>query len=559
MTDGKSTLFVIIISCVVLFASNMFFYKQYSHKENNKVIKTISKKSVNMAIQEKRGTRIKFENQDVIGSIDLYGLKIDNIKLKNYYETIDNNVNVEILFPYGGTNQFFIDFGWISEDKIDLPKSNTLWEIDEINELSQKFSYTNKDGIIFKTSIYFDKKFLIRVQQEIVNNSDQDISIIQYGKINRSIESKQDKKQKTSSLIHEGVLVSTNGKYNEISYKEILKSKIGGKKFTINEKANDKGVMSWLGISDKYWLNAIMLDSMKIQSINVTHADLKNKKDNTFEINFKGITNKVPRKGGVLTTNSYVYTGAKELEIIDKYTKSYNIQFFDKSIDFGIFYIITKPMLQFLQILKNLIPNFGLVIIVFTLIVKLIALPLTIKASISGVKMQKIKPETDRIKSLYQDDKMKLSKEQMKLFKKHGVSPFSAIIPAIIQIPIFFSLYKVLSITIEMRHARFFLWIHDLSVPDTTTILNLFGLIDWDPTGIFSSLGVLSILVGLSLYLQQKVNGKNLDPNMEMMKYTPIIFTFISASFPSGLAIYWIFSTIFSTIQQILIKRLYIK
>lgn len=553
MTEGKSTLFVIIISCLVLFASNIFFYRQYSSKDTQKVMKIIERRYVNMDIQEKQGTRIKFETEDIIGSINLKGLKIDNIKLKNYYETINNDQNVEILFPYGGTNQFFIDFGWISENKIDLPKSNTLWKINSLNELSQEFSYTNKDNIIFKATIHFDDKFLLRIEQEVINNSNENISVIPYGKINRSIQLDSKKK---SNLIHEGALVATNGKYNEISYKEILKSKIGGKKFTVDNNTNE---MSWIGISDKYWLNSIILDSKKIQNINVTHTDLKNKKDTSFEINFKGIRENVSKDGGNAKNISYVYTGAKELETVDKYTKLYKIQFFDKSIDFGIFYVITKPMLKFLQILKNLIPNFGVVIIIFTLIVKLVALPLTIKASLSGIKMQKIKPETDRIKALYKDDKLKISKEQMKLFKKHGISPFSSIIPAIIQIPIFFSLYKVLSITIEMRHAPFFLWIQDLSISDTTTIFNLFGLINWEPTGIFSSLGVLSILVGISLFLQQIINGKNLDPNMEMMKYTPIIFTFISASFPSGLAIYWIFSTVFSTIQQILIKKFYIK
>ena len=493
--------------------------------------------------------RIKIDAPRLQGSISLKGLKIDDLTFKDYKETLDEDDKLVTLFKPGSTKGgYFSNFGWIkasSDENFDLPNDQTVWSTNSkkiTNKKSATFSWTNNQGIQFEQEILVDEDFMFTIKQKIINNSNKDISLIPVGKISRT----DTPETLGFFILHEGPIGVVDNVLEEIDYKD-LKKNIGPIEY------NSKG--GWFGITDKYWLATIIPD----QSSNVIaryQFYTKNNKEK-YQVDFKGGIVEIPSNKSI-TIKSLLYAGAKEIKLLDKYEKEYSIPRLDFAIDFGWYYFLTKPFLYILIFFKNISGNFGVSIILLTLLIKLIFFPLANKSYVAMQKMKELQPQLLRIKETYKNDKVKLNQEMMALYKREKVNPAAGCLPILIQIPVFFALYKILFVSLEMRHAPFYLWIQDLSVADPTSILNLFGLLPYDPNFLpkMINIGIWPLIMGISMWIQQKLNPQPTDPmQAKIFKFLPIFFTFILAPFPSGLVIYWTANNVLSMAQQILIKQ----
>ena len=493
--------------------------------------------------------RIKIDAPRLQGSISLKGLKIDDLTFKDYKETLDEDDKLVTLFKPGSTKGgYFSNFGWIkasSDENFDLPNDQTVWSTNSkkiTNKNSATFSWTNNQGIQFEQEILVDEDFMFTIKQKIINNSNKDISLIPVGKISRT----DTPETLGFFILHEGPIGVVDNVLEEIDYKD-LKKNIGPIEY------NSKG--GWFGITDKYWLATIIPD----QSSNVIaryQFYTKNNKEK-YQVDFKGGIVEIPSNKSI-TIKNLLYAGAKEIKLLDKYEKEYSIPRLDFAIDFGWYYFLTKPFLYILIFFKNISGNFGVSIILLTLLIKLIFFPLANKSYVAMQKMKELQPQLLRIKETYKNDKVKLNQEMMALYKREKVNPAAGCLPILIQIPVFFALYKILFVSLEMRHAPFYLWIQDLSVADPTSILNLFGLLPYDPNFLpkMINIGIWPLIMGISMWIQQKLNPQPTDPmQAKIFKFLPIFFTFILAPFPSGLVIYWTANNVLSMAQQILIKQ----
>jgi YidC/Oxa1 family membrane protein insertase len=487
--------------------------------------------------------RIKIEGSKLKGSIALKGLRIDDIILPKYHEEIDpNSAPVTLLSPSKTANAYFVEFGWFSEDTtIDWPNAATLWSANKSTLRPNDnvvLSWQNKQKITFIAEIALDDNYMFTVKQTVKNAAGKTIFFQDYGLINRLYEQKN-----KLAISHEGSVGVFNKILKEVKYDD-LKSE-GSVAF------NNNAAGSWFGISDKYWLTAIIPDQRANFDTKFHYSDHLNK--SRYQADYTR-TKQILAPGDTSTNTTHLFVGAKTVSMLDFYGKSLKLDLFDRAIDFGWFYFITKPMFHALKYFYELVGNFGISILIVTIIVKLILFPLANRSYKSMNKMKKLQPEMAKIKELHADDKMKQNQAVMDFYRKEKVSPLSGCLPLLIQIPIFFSLYKVLFITIEMRHTPFYGWIKDLSAPDPTTVFNLFGLIPWAPPS-FLMIGVWPLIMALTMFLQQKMSPEPTDPvQAKVMKLLPLFFVFMFASFPAGLVIYWAWSNILSIIQQYYIK-----
>ena len=556
--DSKNVIAAISLSAAVIIIYGLFFAppppdpKKINNEKNNIVESTseapsldqnveVSKISRNEAIENE--DRVQFENSTVIGSISLVGASIDDLTFKKYTNTLNGDDNVILLNPKKVEDGYYIETGWATANKnINLPNSKTIWTIEGNNKLTPnspiKLSWTNDQDIKFIKDISIDDQYLFKVNQTIINNSEKTYNFYPYGQIIRNLAPEII----DFFILHEGLIGVFDDQLVEEDYDDIEE-----KKFSINA---DKG---WLGITDKYWITSLIpQENRKFR----TDFDYKNK----FRANF--IETSATEIGANETKSNEIkiIIAAKEVDIIDGYAENLNISKYDLAIDWGWFYFLVKPLFFLIDYFFKLTGNFGIAIILITICIRIVFFPLANYSFKSMAKMKVLQPEMTRLKELHKEDKMKLQQEMMALYKKEKVNPVSGCLPIFIQIPFFFAIYKVLFVTLEMRHQPFYGWIKDLSERDPTSIFNLFGLIPWDPPS-FLLIGVWPCLMGLSMYLQQKLNPTPPDPiQAKIFAFFPLFLTVILAPFPSGLVIYWTINNILTMAQQyVIIKRTTVK
>ena len=557
--DTKNVIAAISLSAAVIILYSLFFAPPVVDQKNisndkNTSSQNSSSDAPSLAQDEKiikisrdealeENERILFENDKIKGSISLLGSSIDDLTFKNYTNTLNGDDNVVLLNPKQSENGYYVETGWATTNKnIDLPNSKTLWEIEGNKKLTPnspvKLSWKNNQNIKFTKEISIDNQYLFDIKQTIENKSDKTYNFYPYGQIIRNIAPEVT----NFYILHEGLIGVFDDQLVEEDYDDIEE-----KKYSINANTG------WLGITDKYWIASLIPENGKSFR---SDFDYKNK----FRANFIE-TDATEIGANEIKTNSIrAIVAAKEVNVIDGYAETENISKFDLAIDWGWFYFIVKPLFFAIQYFFNLAGNFGIAIIMITACIRLVFFPLANYSFKSMAKMKVLQPEMTRLKELHKEDKMKLQQEMMALYKREKVNPISGCLPIFIQIPFFFAIYKVLFVTIEMRHQPFFGWIKDLSERDPTSIFNLFGLIPWDPPS-FLLIGVWPCLMGVSMWMQQKLNPTPPDPvQAKIFMFFPLFLTVILAPFPAGLVIYWTINNILTMAQQyIIIKRTTVK
>ncbi len=492
------------------------------------------------------GERIAIDNGRLTGSFALTGGRIDDIVLTDYEVSIAPNANDVTLFnPAGSPNAYFAEFGWTpapENQDIAIPSQETVWTADR-NELRPDepvtLTWENGQGLTFERTLAIDSDYLISVTQRVINGGDSAVTLYPYGLVRRW----GTPEISGFFILHEGPMGVFSEQLTEIDYSDLQEE---------NGQFEEKSENGWLGISDKYWLAALIPDQSAGFTAKFQHY-LSNGEDR-YQTDYLRTAMTVPA-GGEIEVTDRLFAGAKELDKLDAYAAEFNIPLFDRAIDFGWFYWLTKPIFYFLHFAYGIVGNYGVAILVLTLLVKLIFFPLANKSYRAMSQMKKLQPEMTRIREQAGDDKMRMQKEMMELYKKEKVNPMSGCLPILVQIPVFFALYKVLFVSIEMRHAPFFGWVQDLSAPDPTTIFNLFGLLPFDPPS-FLMIGIWPLLMGITMFLQTKLNPQPADPiQAKVMLFLPLMFIFLFATFAAGLVIYWTWNNVLSIAQQWVIMR----
>ena len=491
--------------------------------------------------------RVIIDTASIGGSIDLKGARIDDIVLKDYHETVDpKSPNVRLFSPPGAPDAYWAETGFVSPGGVaKTPNLDTLWTADRQTLTPAQpvtLTWDNGAGLVFKRVVAVDDKYMFTVTDSVVNSGPSPATVQPYALILRHGRPNV----AGYSVLHEGFVgVIGDGGVQEVTYAGIEKAT--GK---VNAFKGDGG---WLGFTDKYWGSAIIPDQTAPIEARFSASGTVQPVD--YQADFLGKEQTVA-PGATAETMTRVFAGAKEVSTIDNYASRLGIKKFDLMIDWGWFYFITKPLFLLIDAIYHWVGNFGVAILIVTVLVKLAFFPLANRSYSSMAKMKKIQPQIAALKDLYPDDRVKQQQEQMALFKREGVNPVAGCLPMVIQIPVFFALYKVIFITIEMRHAPFFGWIRDLSAPDPTNVFTLFGLIPWDPTalpafGHFLHLGIWPLIMGVSMFFQMKMNPEPADPvQKQMFSWMPVIFTFMLGTFPAGLVIYWTWNNTLTVLQQ---------
>ncbi|MBP7190255.1 MAG: membrane protein insertase YidC [Rickettsiaceae bacterium] len=488
--------------------------------------------------------RVKIESKALSGSISLMGARIDDIRLNDYKETADKNSDSAVLLsPSGSGESYFAEVGWYSSFAgTTLPSADTIWKADketlrpgeEVN-----LTWINEDYVKFVITISLDNDYMFTIKQSVFNNGSKAIAISPYGLINRNYSPRE----KAAQILHQGPIGSFGGTLQDVTFADVKE-----KKNVVMESPKT----DWIGITDKYWLTAFIPQKNIGCKSEFSYAN-KGGIDK-YQVDFI-VMQEVVDAGSSYEVTNHLFAGAKKVNLLDRYESEYNIRLFDRAIDFGIFYIITKPLFSILNFFYRYCGNFGVSILIVTVLVKLAMFGMANKSYRSMKRMKALQPDVDRLKASYADDKVKFNQAVMELYKREKVNPVAGCLPLLVQIPVFFSLYKVLYVTIEMRHAPFFGWINDLSAPDPTSIFNLFGLLSVSPPA-FLMIGVWPILMAITMYMQQSMSPPPADEvQAKVMKFMPLMFLFMFSNFPAGLLIYWTWNNILSIIQQYYINK----
>ncbi|MBB4286618.1 membrane protein insertase YidC [Roseospira goensis] len=493
------------------------------------------------------GPRVAIETPAVRGSIRLTGARLDDLTLPEYRETLEpDSPPIHIFSPTGAPDPYYAEFGWVAGTTADgapvaVPGPQTEWEatggplrIDSPVTLT----WDNGQGLRFVRTLAVDEHYMFTVTQRVENSGTAPVTLFPYGLVSRT-----DRPATTGIwILHEGPLGVFDGTLKEVNYGDLEDEQ--------TQQQTTTG--GWIGITDKYWLAALAFDQEVQAATRFSRREVDGRE--RFQVDYR-LPGQTVAPGGSIETTNHLFAGAKEVELLDGYEETLGITNFDLAIDFGWFYFLTKPFFYSLLWLEDLLGNFGLAIIAFTVLLKIAFYPLANKSYVSMTKLKKMQPEMKKLQERFKDDRQRLSQEMMALYKREKASPVSGCLPILIQIPVFFALYKVLFVSIEMRHAPFYGWIQDLSAPDPTNVFELFGLLPWGAPQ-FLSIGIWPLIMGTTMYIQQKLNPTPPDPTQaRIMMMLPVLFTFLLAQFPAGLVIYWTINNALSMLQQWVIMR----
>jgi YidC/Oxa1 family membrane protein insertase len=504
--------------------------------------------------------RVLIETPEFSGSLSMLGARIDDLALNGYRETIEEGSPVvRLLRPVGGQDAYFATFGWTAIDGIDpaaVPGPDTIWSVEEGEKLTPETPVTlvwdNGAGQVFRTTVSVDDKFMFSFAQSVENLSDAPISARPYGLLRRHGEPANLRK---FFILHEGLVRMSDGTLEETTYKDIKDYEVDPRERTQAERLDVAG-SGWIGYTDHYWMATLIPDQNSPFRSTSKYFDSRDLYQAEAVMPEETIA-----AGAEATVTTRLFAGAKEWDAIRSYEDTGGVDGFLDSIDWGWFFFLTKPIFWLLHTLNIYIGNMGWSILVLTVILKALVLPLAYKSYVSMARMKELQPEMEALKERVGEDRQALQQGMMKLYKENKVNPAAGCLPILLQIPIFFSLYKVIFVTIELRHAPWIGWIKDLSAPDPSSIINLFGLLPWgtpEPGSFLSliAIGVLPILLGISMWLQQKLNPAPTDPTQKMIfAWMPWVFMFMLGSFASGLVLYWIANNMITFTQQYAIMR----
>jgi YidC/Oxa1 family membrane protein insertase len=491
--------------------------------------------------------RVPVDTTELRGSINLTGAQIDDLHLKNYREKADPaSPTITFLSPSNTENAYFAEQGFVpaAGQTVKVPDSKTVWSAAAGAKLTEAaplvLTWNNGAGVTFRREIAISEDFVFTVRQIVENSTDKPLALLPYARVQRQ----GTPKVEGYFSFFEGLLGVQNDKLVELHYSDMRDDRA---------KVETPARGGWLGFTDKYWATSLIPEQARDIKTSYQYLSLGGR--DAYQTDYLATEPVVIAAGGTGVYEDHLFAGAKIVQTIDKVGEKYKISQFDLMIDWGWFKFLTQPMFALMEWAKGLLGNFGLAILLVTVIVKLVLFPLANKSYASMSKMKKLQPEMERIKTAHPDDKVKQQQEIMALYKKEKVSPLSGCLPIFIQIPIFFAIYKVILTSIELRHAPFYGWIKDLSAPDPTSLFNLFGLIPWEPPLILM-LGIWPILMGITMWVQMRLNPTPPDPvQAAMFNWMPLIFTFMLASMPAGLVIYWTWSNLLSILQQAFIMK----
>jgi YidC/Oxa1 family membrane protein insertase len=493
-----------------------------------------------------RGERVLIETPSLQGSLNLIGGRIDDLLLTEYRETVNpNSPNIRLFSPQGSDMPYYAEFGWtVASGGPPVPSAETVWQA-EGGPLRPGepvvLTWDNGAGLIFRRAVEVDEHYMFTVRQTVENRTGEAVTLYPYGLVHRQGLPKLE----GFFILHEGLI----GYFGDQGLQEVDYSDLDESQPVVTPPRVDQG---WLGITDKYWAAALFPVNGGAFQGRFIRGDAA--ATPTYQADFLGDPIVVPA-GGRGESRAMLFAGAKETDVVDGYEATYGIPRFELLIDWGWFYFITKPLFKLIDWMYRFLGNFGLAILAVTVLIKLVFFPLANLSYASMSKMKKLQPEVQKLQERYKDDRMALQQQMMELYKKEKINPVSGCWPILLQIPVFFALYKVLFVTIEMRHAPFYGWIKDLSAPDPTSIFNLFGLIPWDPP-LFLQIGAWPLIMGVTMMIQMRMNPQPPDKTQAMIfNWMPVFFTFLLASFPAGLVIYWAWNNFLSILQQGLIMR----
>lgn len=551
MSDMSRYLFAIVLAMGILFAWQILFPPEQREvnsdstiEQNNSIQSNIINDEIINSSEPCREERVPILSDKISGSINLCGAIIDQVFLKDFKtSTKEDSDFVQFFNPKESEEAFYVESGWKAPKNIEynLPNNDTLWKLEEGYTLTPEspivISWGNNNGLVFKQKISIDENYIFNIEQTIINNSPGSITVFPYQQLSR----KEAPTSQALGLLHEGPTGYFDEKLEEIDYDDLE-----------NNDFRSEFKDGWVGIRDKYWATAITsLDKDSKRAIFKTSTDAF---DKFYRIGYIGDLTGASSGESVSSTN-LAFIGAKEVKIIQKYSDNDVLNRLDLIIDWGWFYFLAKPLFYVLDFLFSFSGNFGVAILLLTILIKVVFFPVVNRSYVQMAKMRKVQPEITKLRELYGDDRQKMALEMQSLYKKEELKPLSGCLPVLIQIPVFFALYNVLLVALEMRHAPFIGWIRDLSAPDPISLFNGFGLISWEPPQILM-IGIFHILFGLTFFLQTKLNPAPPDPIQKtLFTWMPIVMVFIAANFPVGLVIYWAWNGILSIMQQMYIMK----
>jgi YidC/Oxa1 family membrane protein insertase len=498
--------------------------------------------------------RVSIETEDLSGSINLTGALIDDLHLKQYHETVDENSPIiTLLTPSGVPNAYFAEEGWlpVSGNAITVPNAQSVWTVEGANatltaETPVTLAWDNGAGLVFRRTISVDEHYLFTISQSIENQTSGDVALYPYARVTR---------HNTPHVAN--FFIQHEGPHGVLGSNNLISKKYSDLQKDL--RADYENTTGWLGFSDKYWATAVLPPAGTTLNARFNYSNAAGYDD--YQTSYVETTPVVVAAGATATRESYLFAGAKEESVISAYQTEYGFDRLELLIDWGWLHFITKPMYYLLSFLYGILGNFGLAVLAVTVIVKALFFPLANRSYASMAAMRRVQPEMKSIQERLKDDRPAQQQAMMELYRKEKINPLSGCWPILIQIPVFFALYTVIFISLDMRHAPFFGWIQDLAAPDPTNIFTLFGLIPWDPTvlpfiGSFLHLGIWPVIMGITMWVQMKLNPPPPDPTQAMIfNWMPVIFTFMLGTFPAGLVIYWAWNNTLSVTQQWFIMK----